>query len=78
MDWKCGGGLSAGKKEKLQRFTVRDGLPSDSITALAEDDDGRIWVGTQAGLAVWQNGPFASLKGGAEIFSGKPITTLFL
>jgi ligand-binding sensor domain-containing protein/signal transduction histidine kinase len=70
------GGLSCWRQGKLQRFTSRDGLPSDSITALAEDNGGRIWVGTQTGLAVWQDGHFTSLSG-AEIFSGKPITTLF-
>ena len=39
-------------------------------------ENGRLWVGTQAGLAVLQNGRFTSLSG-AAIFSGKPITTLF-
>lgn len=71
-----GGGLSRWQQGELRRFTVRDGLPSDSITALSEDDDGRIWVGTEAGVAVWQADHFIS-KGGAEFFSGKPITTLF-
>jgi len=72
-----GGGLSCWQGGKLRTFTVRDGLPSDSITALAEDSQGRLWVGTQAGLVVWQDGRLAPL-GGAGIFSGKPITTLFL
>jgi len=71
-----GGGLSRWQQGELRRFTVRDGLPSDSITALSEDSDGRIWVGTEAGLAVWQADHFTSLSG-AGIFSVKPITTLF-
>ncbi|MGH7978226.1 MAG: sensor histidine kinase, partial [Limisphaerales bacterium] len=69
-------GLSCWQEGKLRKFTVRDGLPSDSITALAEDGNGNLWVGTQSGLALWQNGRFASLSG-SEIFSGKPITTIF-
>jgi ligand-binding sensor domain-containing protein/signal transduction histidine kinase len=71
-----GGGLSCWQQRKLHQFTVRDGLPSDSITTLAEDGDGRIWVGTQSGLIAWQNGHLTSLSG-AQFFSGKPITTLF-
>ncbi len=71
-----GGGLSCWYHGKLQRFTVPDGLPSDSITALAEDSGGRIWVGTQAGLTAWRDGHLTQLRG-AGIFSGKPITTLY-
>ena len=71
-----GGGLSCWQQGRLHRFTVRDGLPSDSITAMDEDGDGRIWVGTQAGLTVWQEGRLISLSG-EKIFSGRPITTLF-
>lgn len=71
-----GNGLSCWQDGKLRKFTVREGLPSDSITALAEDIEGRLWVGTQNGLVVWQNGHFAPLNG-AEIFSGKRIATLF-
>jgi ligand-binding sensor domain-containing protein/signal transduction histidine kinase len=69
-------GLSCWRGGKLRKFTVHDGLPSDSITALAEDNKGRIWVGTEAGLTVWRDGRMALLHG-AEIFSGRPITTLF-
>ena len=71
-----GGGLSSWQRGHLQRFTVRDGLPSDSITALAEDHDGRIWVGTQSGLAACQNGRL-TLLAGSQIFSGKRVATLF-
>ncbi len=71
-----GGGLSCWQDGKLSTFRIPDGLPSDSITALAEGSDGRLWVGTQAGLVVWDAGRLAPLNG-AEIFSGKPITTIF-
>ena len=70
------GGLSCWQGGKLSKFTMSNGLPSESVTALAEDPAGRIWVGTEAGLAVLQDGRAVSLKG-AEIFSGKPIATLF-
>ena len=33
-----------------QTYTTSDGLPSDVINALEEDDGGNVWVGTEAGL----------------------------
>lgn len=69
-------GLSCWQGGKLRKFTMNDGLPSASITALAEDGDGRIWIGTQNGLTLWQDGRLMTVAG-AEIFSGKTVTTLF-
>ncbi|MGC9942289.1 MAG: two-component regulator propeller domain-containing protein [Verrucomicrobiota bacterium] len=69
-------GLSCWRRGKLSRYSVGDGLPSHSITALAEDADGRIWVGTQSGLVTCQNGELTPLSG-AEVFSGKSIGTIF-
>ena len=38
-------------------YTVREGLPSDSIRAICEDEDGRMYVGTVAQLAfIEKNG----------------------
>ena len=36
----------------FQRFTTREGLPSDAVYALHEDRDGNLWIGTSAGLAL--------------------------
>ena len=55
---------------------MAEGLPSDSVSALTEDTEGRLWIGTEAGLAMWQDGhiiPFAP----GEQFKGKAITALF-
>ncbi|HEV2453533.1 MAG TPA: two-component regulator propeller domain-containing protein, partial [Verrucomicrobiae bacterium] len=71
-----GSGLSCWQAGRLQRFTVHDGLPSDSITALAEDHDGRIWVGTQSGLAAVQDARVIRVDS-SESFSGKRVATLF-
>ena len=35
----------------IKNWTVRSGLPINSITALSQTQDGYIWVGTSAGLA---------------------------
>ncbi len=70
------GGLIRWQNNQMTVFSARDGLPSGSITALAEDNTGRVWIGTDAGLVFWQNGQLSSLKA-AEQFKGRPITALF-
>ncbi len=37
----------------FQHITTDQGLPQSTATALAEDRDGFLWVGTQGGLARW-------------------------
>ncbi|HSF95099.1 MAG TPA: two-component regulator propeller domain-containing protein [Thermohalobaculum sp.] len=47
-----GAGLSRFDGENWQTFTVADGLPSNHVYALHNDGDGRLWIGTSAGLAL--------------------------
>lgn len=37
----------------FQVHTSREGLPQNTISALAKDREGRLWAATQDGLAVW-------------------------
>nr|WP_314857801.1 two-component regulator propeller domain-containing protein [uncultured Undibacterium sp.] len=37
----------------FHRLSIQNGLPQYSATAIAQDGDGFIWVGTQGGLARW-------------------------
>jgi len=46
-----GGGLLRFKNGKFSRFTARDGLPSDQVGQILEDDEDRLWLGTRAGVA---------------------------
>ncbi len=46
-----GGGLLRFKDEKFFRFTLRDGLPSEHISQILEDDGDQLWLGTRAGIA---------------------------
>jgi len=41
-----------------RHYTVQDGLPHESIRALAQDPDGRLWIGTQGGLVVYDGHEF--------------------
>jgi ligand-binding sensor domain-containing protein/signal transduction histidine kinase len=69
-------GLSCWQNGQITTLTVRDGLPANSITALAEDASGRLWVGTDAGLMLCQDGRLMPLIA-AETFKGQRITALF-
>lgn len=39
-------------------FTVADGLPSNTVYSCAQDGDGRLWFGTDAGAARWDGQRF--------------------
>lgn len=45
-----GGKRRAPRDDTAERFTLKDGLTSDLATALLEDREGNIWVGTNLGL----------------------------
>ena len=56
------------EQNRYRRFTMRDGLPSNQVTALGWAGDETIWVGSTAGLAYMHQD---ELKTG--ILEGKPV-----
>jgi diguanylate cyclase (GGDEF)-like protein/PAS domain S-box-containing protein len=46
-----GTGLFRIRDGETRSFETKDGLPSDTVYGLAEDDGGRLWVATRTGLA---------------------------
>ncbi|MBV8212446.1 MAG: hypothetical protein JOZ08_04380 [Verrucomicrobia bacterium] len=48
-------GLERLSDVKFMTYTVRDGLPNDTINAVASGAPGRIWIGTMNGLASVTN-----------------------
>ncbi|GAA4339457.1 sensor histidine kinase [Flaviaesturariibacter amylovorans] len=57
--------------EHYRLFTVRDGLPSNEVYRLHEDNYGYLWVGTSHGLARFNGASFQNFTG---FGSGLPIT----
>jgi signal transduction histidine kinase/ligand-binding sensor domain-containing protein/CheY-like chemotaxis protein len=51
-----------------RHFGAADGLPSDWVIALLEDERGDIWLGTTGGLALWREGKLISLAKRAPAF----------
>lgn len=56
-------------------FTSRDGLPGNSIQAMAQTSDGTVWASTEQGLAFWDGKRFAPLPPGPGTRPGS-ITSL--
>ncbi len=58
-------GMAAAEEEfppvltEWQTFYAKDGLPSDKTMAVAVDED-RVWVGTDRGLACYENGTWTT------------------
>jgi signal transduction histidine kinase/ligand-binding sensor domain-containing protein/CheY-like chemotaxis protein/HPt (histidine-containing phosphotransfer) domain-containing protein len=47
---------------RVRHFGTADGLPSDTVAAMHEDEEGKIWLGSAAGFSLWRDGqivPFA-------------------
>ena len=67
-----GGGLSRWVEGRIENVTLpRQLAAGDTVTALAEDAAGRLWVGTLAGLSVWQDGRFVEMRGVGESRAGR-------
>ncbi len=46
-------GLFVMDRDKTKHFTTEDGIGSSSVRSIAEDNHGRVYVGTTAGLSVY-------------------------
>ena len=56
-----GSGLVQHKNGNYTQFTTDDGLGGNTVSALLADRKGRLWIGTQAGLQLRENGRFRTL-----------------
>jgi ligand-binding sensor domain-containing protein len=56
-----GGGLSHFDGKHWVTYTTVEGLPGNHVFMLHKDFKDQIWVGTNKGLALWQNGKFKVL-----------------
>lgn len=58
-------GLTA-QRLPVQIYTARDGLLSNSVTAIAQDSRGYIWIGTDEGVSVYDGFQFRNHRLGDE------------
>lgn len=48
--------------KSFRQFLVADGLNSNDVSSLLEDKDGKIWIGTKAGLCLYDGKTFARIQ----------------
>jgi len=48
--------------KSFRQFLVADGLNSNSINDILEDKDGKIWIGTKAGVCLYDGKTFAKIQ----------------
>lgn len=74
-----GGGLArvefVDRTFRIQYFGMPEGLPSDEVSGVAAEENGRVWAATKSGLAVRHGGPFVQETWGfgREQAQGWPI-----
>ena len=59
-----------------RHYTVQDGLPHESIRALAQGPDGRLWIGTQRGLVVYDGHEFRRPVGLPDSLAAASVSNL--
>jgi signal transduction histidine kinase/ligand-binding sensor domain-containing protein len=72
-----GDGLSRFRDGKWHTFDTRDGLPSNTISAITGNTAGDVFVGTRSGLAVLRNDHWISYTA-QDGLPPSPIASLFL
>lgn len=45
---------------QLDQYTLKDGLPQSQVNCIAQDDRGRLWIGTNGGVAMFDGFSFSS------------------
>ncbi len=64
-----GGGVSRFDGTRWTTYTMADGLPGNHAFMLHKDLNGQIWIGTNNGLALWQNGKFKVMTTADGLFA---------
>lgn len=72
-------GLVRQDGQQWRRFTVQDGLSSDSVSALAEGGDGALWIGTEGGgLNRFHDGRFTVYRRSNDGLPSDNISALWM
>jgi len=70
------GSLGGIREDKLFSIRTGKGLPGKQVTSVFEDHNGRLWVGIDRALSIYQNGVFTGSRGQTDVrwdsLSGSP------
>jgi signal transduction histidine kinase/ligand-binding sensor domain-containing protein len=62
--------------DKVDHFTMADGLTGNSVLSLYEDNEGNVWVGTTSGLDNFRGIPVASVSSRNGLCTEEPDSVL--
>jgi signal transduction histidine kinase/ActR/RegA family two-component response regulator/streptogramin lyase len=71
-----GTGLHCWEDGRTRSWSVADGLLDEDITSIAEDTDGRLWVGSDEGLQAWNDGRPGAIYTSADGLPDDAVTAL--
>lgn len=75
----AGEGLICWNGQAWRLFTTRDGLTTNSVRAITEDQQGNLWIGTDGGgLNCWRNGKFTSHRASDGGLPSDFVTAVFV
>ena len=64
-----GGGLSRFDGSKWQTYTTKEGLPGNHVSMLHVDKTGKLWIGTNNGVAQFEGSKFKTISMADGLFS---------
>ena len=68
-----GGGLLRFEEGKFTRYKTHEGLPSDHVSQILEDERGQLWLGTRRGIARVSRGALNAIARGENV--SLPVVT---
>jgi ligand-binding sensor domain-containing protein len=71
-----GAGLARFDGNTWKNYTVAEGLPSNHVSTLNFDRNGRLWVGTKNGLAVFKDEKFEVLTTAHGLLAGNVLSVM--
>lgn len=69
-----GGGVSRYDGKRWTNYSTAEGLPGDHVFMLHEDANQQLWIGTNKGLAMWQDGKFKVLTRADGLYADDVFT----
>lgn len=58
--------------EKIRTYTIKDGLPSDRILCMDQDEEGNLWIGTEKGVSKF-DGRYFKNYGASNRFTDREV-----
>ena len=72
------GGLFAQEYSHIEQLSVDEGLPHTDVSAVVQDDDGYIWIGTYSGLCRYDGTDMIVYDVSDSILESSRIRSLYL